>query len=122
MNKLMEIVQKIVKSQNEDVELALSELQSAIESTEFVKQQLATVELLSKQQAEEIAYLSKRNEVLKRTRIFDISISGVGLILGTAGYFFRQDDDLKDIGNAMFYTGIGLCSAGVVSFVFTIPF
>jgi FtsH-binding integral membrane protein len=77
--------------------------------------------MLSKKQAEEISYLTKRNEVLKRTRIFNISISGVGLILGTAGYFFRQDEDLKYIGNFMFYTGIGLGSAVVVSFIFTIP-
>ena len=121
MNKLIEITQKIVKSQNEDAKLALIELKSAMESVEFVKQQLDTVEMLSKKQAEEISYLTKRNEVLKRTRIFNISISGVGLILGTAGYFFRQDEDLKDIGNFMFYTGIGLGSAGVVSFIFTIP-
>lgn len=121
MNKLIEITQKIVKSQNEDAKLALIELKTAMESVEFVKQQLNTVEMLSKKQAEEISYLTKRNEVLKRTRIFNISISGVGLILGTAGYFFRQDEDLKDIGNFMFYTGIGLGSAGVVSFIFTIP-
>ena len=121
MNKLIEITQKIVKSQNEDAKLALIELKSAMESVEFVKQQLDTVEMLSKKQAEEISYLTKRNEVLKRTRIFNISISGDGLILGTAGYFFRQDENLKDIGNFMFYTGIGLGSAVVVSFIFTIP-
>ena len=122
MNKLIEITQKIVKSQSEDAQLALIKLKNAMESVEFVKQQLETVEILSKKQAEEISYLTKRNEVLKRTRIFNISISGLGLILGTTGYFLKRDPELKDIGNIMFYTGIGLTSSGVISFVITIPF
>jgi len=122
MNKLIEITQKIVKSQSEDAQLALIELKNAMESVEFVKQQLETVEILSKKQAEEISYLTKRNEVLKRTRIFNISISGLGLILGTTGYFLKRDSELKDIGNIMFYTGIGLSTSGIISFVITIPF
>ena len=45
-----------------------------------------------------------------------------GLFIGTLGYILKQDDNTKDIGNVLFYTGLGLTTAGAVSLVFTIPF
>ncbi len=117
----MDITQKIISTKNEDMKLALTELESAIKSVEVAKKQLETSEILSKRQAEEIGYLTKRNEVLKRTRMFDISASCLGLVMGVTGSFLNKSEGTKDIGNALFYTGVGLCSAGTVSLIFTIP-
>lgn len=82
------------------------------------------VNILANKQAEEINALKKRGKGLTRSRIASISISGGGLILSTVGYFLRQDDSTKSVGDLLFYSGITCISSGLITFgvSFTIPF
>lgn len=112
----------MVKSQNDDIGILNEEISKAISDVETIKTQLEVCRVLAEKQADEIALLNKRKVALKRTRIADISICGGGLFIGTLGYILKQDDNTKDIGNVLFYTGLGLTTAGAVSLVFTIPF
>lgn len=118
----MEITQKIAESQNEDIKVAVETLSNTLNHIEIVKQCLELAETLAKQQNEEIAYLQKRGRALKRTRITCISICGGGLLVGTLGYILKQDENTKDIGNVLFYSGLGLTASSGVTLVFTIPF
>ena len=69
--------------------------------------------MLANKQSEEINALKKRGKGLTRSRIASISISGGGLILGTVGYFLRQDDSTKSVGewsNGVFRICNELCT------------
>lgn len=99
-------------------------MQNALANSEILKQELDLVNILANKQAEEINALKKRGKGLTRSRIASISISGGGLILGTVGYFLRQDDSTKAVGDLLFYSGIACVSSGLITFgvSFTIPF
>lgn len=112
----------MIKSQNEDIGIVNEELSKAISDVETVKTQLEVCRVLAEKQADEIALLNKRKVALKRTRIADLSICGGGLFIGALGYILKQDENTKNIGNVLFYTGLGMTTAGAASLVFTIPF
>lgn len=99
-------------------------MQNALANSEILKQELDLVNILANKQAEEINALKKRGKGLTRSRIASISISGGGLILGTVGYFLRQDGSTKAVGDLLFYSGITCVSSGLITFgvSFTIPF
>lgn len=99
-------------------------MQNALSNSVILKQELDLVNVLANKQAEEINALKKRGKGLTRSRIASISISGGGLILGTVGYFLRQDDSTKTVGDLLFYSGITCVSSGLITFgvSFTIPF
>jgi hypothetical protein len=122
--KLFEILQKIINSQTEDTKIIIEEIKNALSDSVSLKQELDLVKILADKQAEEINALKKRGKGFTRSRIASISISGGGLILGTIGYFLKQDDTTKDIGNLLFYSGIACTGSGLVTFgvSFTIPF
>lgn len=120
----MEILQKIIKSQSEDTQLVIQEIQNALSDSIYLKQELDVVNILANKQSEEIIALRLKEKGLKRTRIASISIAGGGLLLGTIGYFLKQDEANKDIGNLLFYSGLSCVGSGALTFSisFTIPF
>ena len=122
--KLLEILQKIIKSQSEDTQLVIQEIQNALSDSVSLKQELDLAKVLADKQAEEINALKKRGKGLTRSRIASISIAGGGLLLGTIGYFLKQDESTKDIGNLLFYSGLSCVGSGALTFSisFTIPF
>lgn len=122
--KLLEILQKIIKSQSEDTQLVIQEIQNALSDSIYLKQELDVVNILANKQSEEIIVLRLKEKGLKRTRIASISIAGGGLLLGTIGYFLKQDEANKDIGNLLFYSGLSCVGSGALTFSisFTIPF
>lgn len=99
-------------------------MQSVLSDSVSLKQKLNLINALANKQSEEIEALKKRGKGLTRSRIASISISGGGLILGTVGYFLRQDDSTKSVGDLLFYSGITCVSSGLITFgvSFTIPF
>lgn len=99
-------------------------MQSALSNSVSLKQELNLINMLANKQSEEIEALKKRGKGLTRSRIASISIVGGGLLLGTVGYFLKQDESTKDIGNILFYSGLSCVSSGALTFSisFTIPF
>ena len=120
----MEILQKLINSQSEDTRIAIEEMQSALSNSVIVKQELDLISVLANKQSEEIEALKKRGKGLTRSRITSISIVGGGLLLGTVGYFLKQHESTKDIGNLLFYSGLSCVGSGTLTFSisFTIPF
>ena len=67
--KFLTIVQKMNKSQLDDLGIIKEELTRALNEGELLKTQLENIELLARKQAEEIEMLKKRYSGLKRARI-----------------------------------------------------
>lgn len=117
-------MEKIVTSQNQDMGLAIDELNKALSDAEFLKTHLNTMEILARNQAEEIAALNKRYKGLKRVRIGSLCVGGAGLVIGLTGYFVEKNSSSEDLGKMMMIggaTALG-CSAATFGLSFTIPF
>lgn len=117
-------MEKIVTSQNQDMGLAFQELNTALSDIEFLQNHLVSVEKLARDQAEEISALNKRYGGLKRVRIGSICIGGTGLLVGVSGYFLKNIEETKELGNILFISGATALGCGTMGFVlsFTIPF
>lgn len=123
-NNLQAILLKIIKSQNEDTKLAIEQLTESIQDLNNLKIQLDLCQSLATKQAEEINYLNKQKNGLKRARIACGIIVGSGISLGIIGGILRQENASKPVGDVLFYSGIGLTAGGAIPFVvsITIPF
>ena len=117
-------MEKIVTSQNQDMGLAINELNKALSDVEFLQTHLNTMEILARNQAEEIAALNKRYKGLKRVRIGSLCVGGAGLVIGLTGYFVEKNSSSEDLGKMMMIggaTALG-CSACTFGLSFSIPF
>lgn len=117
-------MEKIVTSQNQDMGLAINELNKALSDVEFLQTHLNTMEILARNQAEEIVALNKRYKSLGRVRIGSLCIAGTGFIIGTTGYFVHKKDRSEELGKMLMYTGATALGCGVATFglSFSIPF
>lgn len=115
---------KIIKSQNEDTKLAIEQLTESIQDLNNLKIQLDLCQSLANKQAEEINYLNKQKNGLKRARIATAIVVGSGISLGIIGGILKQEEASKQVGDILFYSGIGLTIGGTIPFVIsiTIPF
>lgn len=122
--KLLEILQKIIQSQNDDVKTAIEQIRKTNEDAKNVKIQLETALILANKQAEEIEALKKKINGLKRARITSACIFGGGLLVTGIGTILKQNDNTKDIGNVLAITGATAMGSGLIIFGFsiTIPF
>lgn len=119
MNRLSQITEKIIKSQNEDLAVALNEWNKALEDTNLLKTQLEINEKLAKQVQEEIAALKNMK---KRIRIVSYIELGIGipcLALSLSPIWTNEQQNIKNL-----LLGIGgtAIASGCITFVFTIPF
>ena len=123
-NNLQGILLKIIKSQNEDTKLAIEQLTESIQDLNNLKFQLDLCQSLANKQAEEINYLNKQKNGLKRARIATAIVVGSGISLGIIGGILKQEEASKKVGDILFYSGIGLTIGGSIPFVIsiTIPF
>ena len=119
MNKLSQITEKIIKSQNEDLAVALNEWNKALEDTNFLKTQLEINEKLAKQAQEEIAALKNMKKRLRTVSYIELGIGVPCLVLGLLPIWADEQQNIKSL-----LLGIGgtATSSGCVTFVFTIPF
>jgi hypothetical protein len=117
-------MEKIVTSQNQDMGLAINELNKALSDVDFLQTHLASMEILARKQAEEIAALNNRYKGLKRVRIGCLCIAGTGLIVGATGYFVHKSDSSEELGKMLMYAGATAlgCSAATFGLSFSIPF
>ena len=116
MNKLSQITEKIIKSQSEDLALALEEWNKAIEDTKLLQMQLEINEKLARKLQEEVAVLEG---IKKRSRIASYVEIGVGVPLILASFIPGVEDEWK---RTLFITGASLTACGGVSFVITLSF
>lgn len=116
MNKLSQITEKIIKSQSEDLALALDEWNKAIEDTKLLQMQLEINEKLARKLQEEVAVLEG---IKKRSRIASYVEIGVGVPLILASFIPGIEDEWK---RTLFITGASLTACGGVSFVITLSF
>lgn len=117
-------MEKIVTSQNQDMGLAINELNKALSDVDFLRTHLTSMEILARKQAEEIAALNNRYKGLKRVRIGSLCVGGAGLIIGVTGYFVYKTDSSEELGKMLMYTGATAlgCSAATFGLSFSIPF
>jgi hypothetical protein len=113
---------KIIKSQSDDTKLAIQQLAESMEDLNTIKTQLELCRDLAEKQAEEIAALTRSKKALQRVRIYSICVAGTGLVLGTVGFFLKNNAETEIVGNSLFYSGISLTGSGAVGIIFTIHF
>ena len=116
MNRLSRITEKIIKSQSEDLALALEEWNKAIADTKLLQTQLEINEKLARKLQEEVAVLQR---IKKRARIASYVEIGVGVPLILTSYIPGIEEEWK---RTLFITGVSLTACGGVSFVITLPF
>lgn len=116
MNRLSRITEKIIKSQSEDLALALEEWNKAIADTNLLQTQLEINEKLARKLQEEIETLQR---IKKRARIASYVEIGVGVPLILTSYIPGIEEEWK---RTLFITGVSLTACGGVSFVITLPF
>ena len=119
MNKLSQITEKIIKSQNEDLAVALNDWNKALEDTNFLKTQLEINEKLAKQAQEEIAALKNMKKRLRTVSYIELGIGVPCLVLGLLPIWADEQQNIKSL-----LLGIGgtATSSGGVTFIFTISF
>ena len=119
MNKLSQITEKIIKSQNEDLAVALNEWNKALEDTNFLKTQLEINEKLAKQAQEEIAALKNMKKRLRTVSYIELGIGIPCLTLGLSPIWTNEQQNIK---NLLLGIGGAAATSGCVTLVFTIPF
>lgn len=119
MNKLSQIIEKIIKSQSEDLALALDEWNKALEDTILLKTQLEINETLAKKAQEE---LNAALRAKRRVRLASYVELGIGIPTFILGCLPIWTDEQKNIQNLLIGIGTTSTIAGGVGFVFTITF
>lgn len=119
MDKVSSIIKKIVKSSNEDLNIALSEWQKATDNTIALQKQLDINKAMAEKQAEEIAALTKVRDRIRRISYIEL---GIGIPILALGCLSIWTDDQKNIQNLLLGIGGSLTAAGSVGFIFTIKF
>ena len=104
--------------------LAINELNKALSDVDFLQTHLASMEILARKQAEEIAALNNRYKGLKRVRIGSLCIGGAGGLFIGIGYFVYKTDGSEELGKMLMYTGATAlgCSIATFGLSFSIPF
>lgn len=116
MNKLSQITEKIIKSQSEDLAIALEEWNKAIEDTNLLQTQLEINEKLARKLQEEVAVLQR---IKKRARITSYIEMGIGIPLILTSYIPGVEAEWK---RTLFITGISLTACGGFTFGITLSF
>ena len=96
MDKVSSIIKKIVKSSNEDLNIALSEWQKATDNNIALQKQLDINKAMAEKQAEEIAALTKVRDRIKRISYIEL---GIGIPILALGCLSIWTDDQKNIQN-----------------------
>lgn len=119
MNRLSQITEKIIKSQSEDLAIALDEWNKALEDTNLLKTQLEINEKLARQAQEEVAALKNMKKRLRTASYVELGIGVPCLVLGLLPIWTNEQQNIKNL-----LLGIGgtATASGGVTFVFTIPF
>ena len=119
MNKLSQITEKIIKSQSEDLSLALDEWNKALEDTNILRTQLEINETLAKKAQEE---LNVALRVKQRVRFASYVELGIGIPTLILGCMPIWTDEQKNIQNLLIGVGTASTIAGGVGFTFTLSF
>ena len=119
MNKLSQITEKIIKSQSEDLAMALDEWNKALEDTNLLKVQLEINEKLARQAQEEVAALKNMKKRLRTASYVELGIGVPCLVLGLLPIW---TDEQQNIKNLLLGIGGTATASGGVTFIFTITF
>lgn len=119
MNRLSQITEKIIKSQSEDLAMALDEWNKALEDTNLLKTQLEINEKLARQAQEEVAALKNMKKRLRTASYVELGIGVPCLVLGLLPIWTNEQQNIKNL-----LLGIGgtATASGGVTFIFTINF
>jgi len=120
-NKLIEISEKLIISQNKDLGLTQELLNNSIAETENLKAMIDSNLALATRLSEEVAALNKFKDAVKRVRITAACTFGLGLVSWGISNIPGMDEDIKTVLGTL---GIGLMASGGVTFTVsvTIPF
>ena len=115
-DKLLEILQKIIKSQTEDVRAVVQEIASANEATEHLKSNLTLCQALAEKQAEEIKFREREHKRLRTLSYVELSVGVSSLVIGCLPIWTDSQQNIKNL-----FLGIGTTSSafGAATFVFT---
>ena len=119
MNKLSLITEKIIKSQSEDLALALDEWNRALEDTNLLRTQLEVNEKLAREAQEE---LNATLRIKKRVRIASYVELGIGIPTLVLGCLPIWTDGQKNIQNLLIGIGATSTTTGGIGFIFTLTF
>lgn len=119
MNRLSQITEKIIKSQSEDLAIALDEWNKALEDTSLLKTQLEINERLAKQSQEELAALKNMKKRLRTTSYIELGIGVPCLVLGLLPIW---TDEQQNIRNLLLGIGGTAAASGGITLIFTIAF
>lgn len=119
MSKLSMITEKIIKSQNDDLALALKEWNTAMSDLDFLKNQLSVSEALARKQAEEIEAMRR---IKKRVRVASYIELGIGIPTLVIGCLPIWTSEQKNIQNLLLGIGGSMTAAGATGFIFTFTF
>lgn len=119
MNRLSQITEKIIKSQSEDLSLALDEWNKALEDTTLLRTQLEINETLARKAQEE---LNAALRVKQRVRFASYVELGIGIPTLILGCLPIWTDEQKNIQNLLIGVGATSTIAGGVGFTFTLTF
>lgn len=117
--KLTEITEKIIKSQNEDMKLALEEWNKAVADTESLKAQIDTNLKLATKLTEELAAYQRMKKRLRVASYVELGVGVPCLVLGLLPIWTDGQQNIKNL-----FLGIGgtATAAGCATFAFTITF
>ena len=118
-NRLSQITEKIIKSQSEDLAIALDEWNKALEDTSLLKTQLEINERLAKQSQEELAALKNMKKRLRTVSYIELGIGVPCLVFSLLPIW---TDEQQNIRNLLFGIGGTAAASGGVTFIFTITF
>ena len=119
MNKLSQKTEKIIKSQNEDLAMALDEWNKALKDINILKAQLEENEKQANQTQEENAAYKKMKKRLRTTAYIELAVGVPCLVIGCLPIW---TDEQKNIQNLFLGVGGTATAAGGFTFAFTITF